>query len=62
MANKLTQIGPRLTDEALKHLSLLQEFYAQRAGLTRPVSQSEAIQIALRDEAARATKLTKGGK
>ena len=50
---KTTQIGPRLSDEALAILAALQRFYGERAGLLQPMSQSQALEIVLRDVAKR---------
>jgi hypothetical protein len=62
MPTKTTQIGPRLTDEALAILAALQRFYAQRAGLLEPVSQSQAFEIVLREVAKREALKIKGAK
>jgi hypothetical protein len=59
---KTTQIGPRVTDEALAILSALQAYYAKRAGLTNPVSQSQALEIVLREAAKREGLKLKGVK
>jgi len=48
---KRVQIGPRLTPEALEILAALQQHYATRAGLPEPLSQSQALEIALRETA-----------
>jgi len=46
-----TQIGPRLTTEAIEILAALQRHYAARSGLPDPLSQSQALEIALREAA-----------
>lgn len=48
-----TQIGVRLSSETVDQLAELQLAYAKRAGLILPVSQSEAVAIALREAAER---------
>ena len=53
MARDRTQIGVRLSKEAVGLLAALQEHYAARAGLTVPVSQSQAVEIMLREAAKR---------
>jgi hypothetical protein len=53
MARERTQIGVRLSREAVSILTALQKHYAARAGLTKEVSQSEAVEIMLRETAKR---------
>ena len=53
MARDRTQIGVRLSDEAVSILAALQEHYAARAGLPEALSQSQAVEIMLRDTAKR---------
>ena len=53
MARERTQIGVRLSREAVSILTALQKHYAARAGLTKAVSQSEAVEIMLRETARR---------
>lgn len=64
MAKKPTstrqQLGVRLSDDAMLLLEALQTFYAQRAGLSTPLSQSDTVDVMVR-ETAKAYKL-KGGK
>jgi urease gamma subunit len=60
MARDRTQIGVRLSDEAVSILAALQEHYAARAGLTVPVSQSQAVEIMLRETAKREGLKVKG--
>lgn len=50
---KRTQVGPRLTPESLTLLEAIQRFYGERAGLSEAVSQSQAIEIMLRETAQR---------
>jgi hypothetical protein len=54
------QIGVRLSSDDVSLLSALQQFYADRAGLSAPLSQSDAVGIMLR-ETAKTHKL-KGGR
>lgn len=51
------QLGVRVSEDALTSLEHLQEFYAERAGLSEPLSQSDTVDIALR-ELAKTYKLT----
>jgi len=44
-----TQIGPRLSDDALTILTALQQHYAQRAGVPDPLSQAQVLEIVLRE-------------
>ncbi len=60
MARDRTQIGVRLSKEAVALLAALQEHYAARAGLTVPVSQSQAVEIMLRETAKREGLKVKG--
>ncbi len=60
MARDRTQIGVRLSDDAVSILTALQEHYAARAGLTVPVSQSQAVEIMLRETAKREGLKVKG--
>jgi hypothetical protein len=60
VAKGKSQVNVRLSDEAKALLSKLQRLYADRSGLPEPVSQAEALEIALR-ETARREKI-KGGK
>ena len=53
MARERTQIGVRLSKEAVSILTVMQRHYAARAGLTKAVSQSEAVEIMLRETAKR---------
>lgn len=53
MARERAQIGVRLSKEAVSILTALQRHYAARAGLTKAVSQSEAVEIMLRETAKR---------
>ena len=53
MKRERTQIGPRLTADAIELLAALQRHYGARAGLTEPLSQSQALEIALRETAKR---------
>ena len=53
MARDRTQIGVRLSKEAVALLAAMQEHYAARAGLMVPVSQSQAVEIMLRETAKR---------
>jgi hypothetical protein len=53
MARERTQIGVRLSKEAVSILTALQKHYAARAGLTEAVSQSQAVEIMLRETAKR---------
>ena len=53
MARDRTQIGVRLSDEAVAILTALQEHYGARAGLAEALSQSQAVEIMLRDTAKR---------
>jgi hypothetical protein len=46
------QIGVRLSAEAVAHLATLQTHYAQRGGLIAPVSQSQTVEIVLRETVA----------
>ncbi len=43
------QVGIRLFPEELSTLAALQAFYTERAGLTRKLSQSDAVEIGLRE-------------
>lgn len=52
-ARDRTQIGVRLSDEAVSILSALEEHYAAPTGLTKPLSQSQAIEMMLRETAKR---------
>jgi len=54
------QLGVRLPEDTMQLLEALQAFYAQRAGLSTPLSQSDAVDAILR-EIAKTYKL-KGGK
>jgi len=54
------QLGVRLPEDTTQLLEALQAFYAQRAGLSTPLSQSDAVDVILR-EIAKTYKL-KGGK
>lgn len=47
------QLSVWISDESLRRLAVLQKQYAARAGLTRPVTQAEAVEIALREAATR---------
>lgn len=60
MKRQRIQIGPRLTAEAVAILSGLQRHYAARAGLLEPMSQSQALEIALRETAKREGLKVKG--
>ena len=60
MARDRTQIGVRLSKEAVALLAALQEHYAARAGLTVPISQSQAVEIVLREAAKREGLKVKG--
>ena len=53
MKRERVQIGPRLTAEAIEILAALQRHYAGRSGLPDPLSQSQALEIALRETAKR---------
>src|SRR6266550_1185481 len=53
MARERTQIGVRLSKDAVSILTALQKHYAARAGLTEAVSQSQAVEIMLRETAKR---------
>ena len=61
MARDRTQIGVRLSSEAVAILAALQEYYAARAGLTGALSQSQAVEIMLRETAKREGLKAKGG-
>ena len=52
-AEDRTQIGVRLSPEAVAMLVALQARYAARAGLPEPVSQSKAVEIMVREAAKR---------
>jgi len=58
----LTQIGPRLSTDALAILTELQKHYAQRLGVPnpKPVSQQEALEIVLYEAAKHAGLKIKG--
>jgi hypothetical protein len=60
MARDRTQIGVRLSREAVVLLAALQEHYGARAGLTVPVSQSQAVEIMLRETVKREGLKVKG--
>ena len=60
MAKDRTQIGVRLSSEAVALLTALQEHYAARAWLTEAVSQSQAVEIVLRETAKREGLKVKG--
>jgi len=60
MARDRTQIGVRLSSEAVAILAALREHYAARASLTVPVSQSQAVEIMLRETAKREGVKVKG--
>jgi len=47
------QLSVWISEEALRRLAALQKHYAKRAGLLSPVTQAEAVEIVLRDSAAR---------
>jgi len=47
------QVSVWIAEDALRRLAALQQHYATRAGLVRPVTQAEAIEIVLRDAASR---------
>ncbi len=47
------QLSVWVSEEALARLKSLQKHYATRAGLVSDVTQAEAVEIALRDTAAR---------
>ena len=53
MKRERVQIGPRLTADAIEILAALQRHYAARSGLPDPLSQSQALEIALRETAKR---------
>lgn len=61
MNRERTQIGVRLSKEAVSILTALQRHYAARAGLTKAVSQSEAVEIMLRETARREALKVRGG-
>ena len=48
-----SQVNVRLSDEGKALLTKLQRLYADRSGLPEPVSQAEALEIALRETARR---------
>ncbi len=48
------QLSVFITDEAWRRLTALQKHYATRAGLPLPMTQPDAIEIALHDAATRA--------
>jgi hypothetical protein len=52
-ASERQQVGVRLSTDAVELLELLQVFYGRRAGLTLPVSQSQAVETMLRETAKR---------
>ena len=56
VAKGKSQVNVRLSDDAKAILTKLQRLYADRSGLPEPVSQAEALEIALR-EAARKEKI-----
>lgn len=43
------QIGVRLSEDAVLLLASLQAYYAQRGGLLEPLSQSDAVELGLRE-------------
>ncbi len=47
------QLGVRVSPESVELLELLQVHYGHRAGLTLPVSQSQAVEIMIRETAQR---------
>jgi hypothetical protein len=53
VAKGKSQVNVRLSDEAKALLTKLQRLYADRSGLPEPVSQAEALEIALRETARR---------
>lgn len=46
-----SQVNVRLSDDAKDILAKLQRLYAERAGLPEPVSQAQALEVAIRDAA-----------
>ncbi|HTF40863.1 MAG TPA: hypothetical protein VK754_09755 [Propionibacteriaceae bacterium] len=46
-----SQVNVRLSDDAKTMLTKLQRLYANRAGLPEPVSQAEALEVAIREAA-----------
>lgn len=61
MRRERIQIGPRLTPVAYEILTALQQHYATKAGLAEPLSQPQALEIALRDIAKHEGLKLKGG-
>lgn len=53
-SNERKQIGVRLSPDAVELLAKLQAHYTKRAGLVLPISQSETVEIVLREAAERA--------
>ncbi len=49
VAKGKSQVNVRLSDDAKAILTKLQRLYADRTGLPEPVSQAEALEIALRE-------------
>lgn len=53
VAKGKSQVNVRLSDDAKMILAKLQRLYAERSGLPEPVSQAQALEIALRETARR---------
>jgi hypothetical protein len=53
VAKGKSQVNVRLSDEAKALLTKLQRLYADRSGLPEPMSQADALEIALREAARR---------
>ena len=56
-----SQLSCWVSKDALRRLGLLQKHYGARTGLAIPVTQAQALEIALRDVAKREGLKLKGG-